>query len=280
MSDEMKNCCPPETKAPKLEVHDAGEGTKDIKPKTISTAHKRLSQDEFQRKVAMAAYIKAAEDMGLSDMEKAAFLGALLNGARFAGRAVPWMAQKAMQNAPSWMGKIMTPAMRAGGAAKGGLNAGSWLNAPARAAASMGKFYLDPRHLVAPAVTAGAAGLAAAPSYIGGALQRAGAAMAGRNILGGGGQSGQGGGMGNLAAGGLIGAGIGALGGALMPGHEEYEDENGNVRRRSRGMLAGALRGAGMGGLAGGAAGAGLDAYNSGAFKFGSAMAKNVRREG
>ncbi len=54
MSDE-KNHCPPETTAPKMEVHDAAEGSKDIKPKVVSTAHKQLSKDEFQRKVAAVA---------------------------------------------------------------------------------------------------------------------------------------------------------------------------------------------------------------------------------
>lgn len=272
MSDEMKNCCPPETKAPAMHAHDASSKTEDIKPKLITTAHKRLSQDEFQRKVAMAAYIKVAEDMGLSDMEKEAFLGALLNSARFAGRALPWMAQKAMQKAPSWLGKVMTPAMRAGGAAKGGISAGTWLNAPARAAASYGKYLLNPWSLAGTA--AGVAG--GALPYVGGALQRVGQAIGGTA----GGGSGNLPGLGGAMGAGLLGAGLGGVAGALMPGEEEYEDENGNVRKRSRGMLAGALRGAGMGGLAGGAVGAGMDAYNSGAFKFGSAVAQLEKQAG
>ena len=60
MSDEMKNCCPPETTAPKMHAHEAGEKTEDIKPKVVTTAHKRLSQDEFQRKVAALAREKTA----------------------------------------------------------------------------------------------------------------------------------------------------------------------------------------------------------------------------
>ena len=84
MSNETKNHCPPETTAPKMQVHDAGEGTSDIKPKMISTAHKRLSQDEFQRKVAMVARSKAANFTSLSEMEKEAILGAVLGAGRAA----------------------------------------------------------------------------------------------------------------------------------------------------------------------------------------------------
>lgn len=103
MSDEMKNCCPPETKAPAMHAHDATSKTEDIKPKVISTAHKQLSKDEFQRKVAMAARIKAAENMGMTETEKEAFLGALLRGGQAAiqgARALPSMVRAYRGAAP------------------------------------------------------------------------------------------------------------------------------------------------------------------------------------
>lgn len=103
MSDEMKNCCPPETTAPKMHVHEAGERTEDIKPTTITTAHKKLSQDEFQRKIAMAAYIKAAEDM-----EKDAIMGAAMSvGGRAAMQA---LRIKQLANA-GILGKLMPLSM-------------------------------------------------------------------------------------------------------------------------------------------------------------------------
>lgn len=266
MSDEMKNCCPPETTAPKMEVHDASESSKDIKPKMISTAHKQLSKDEFQRKVAMVARFCAAENAGL---EKAAW-GAVARGLWSLG------GKSLLSNASKLWGG--TKALATTGVLPSVANMQkTWMNMPLRALVGqkgLGSYYMHPVSLAGQAL---AAGQGAMP-YVGGAMHRLGsglqsAAHAMGSTIGLNSQNGAGG-MGNVAGGGLIGAGIGALGGALMPGQEEYEDENGNVRKRSRGMLSGALRGAGMGGLAGAGVGAGMDAYNSGAFKFGSAMCK------
>lgn len=301
MSDEMKNCCPPETTAPKMEVHDASEGSKDIKPKTITTAHKRLSQDEFQRKVAMAAYSKAADDMGLNDMEKEAFMGALLRPAMMLGRAalkgglprfgqaVSSLAGRAATQGKTW-GNLLPRALQAAGNSKmlapltaGGGQANSWLNLPTRM--MFGKGGLGSA-MALPITHPGYAALTTLPfagqalPYVGGALQRAGQALGGTVGMGG---SSQGGGLpSGLLNGGLLGAGIGAVGGALMPGQEEYEDENGNVRKRSRGMFAGALRGAGMGGLAGGALGAGMEHFGpkfASAQDFGALVAKAERAQ-
>lgn len=89
MSDATSCHCPPETTAPKMHAHDATEKTEDIKPKVITTAHKRLSQDEFQRKVAMLARVKAAE------LEKTAIAPALAVAGATALSAIPglyWMA--------------------------------------------------------------------------------------------------------------------------------------------------------------------------------------------
>lgn len=303
MSDEMKNCCPPETTAPKMEVHDASEGSKDIKPKMISTAHKQLSKDEFQRKVAMAAYIKAAEDMGLNTMEKEALIGALLSGGSKliqGARALPGMYRAYRGAAPlARMGGAMGEAASKGygmtnplaktiEGAKSLFRTGmlpgatkSWANAPMRAAVDYGKFLMNPRHLVAPAAGALTYGASSAMPYVGGALQRAGEALGGTvgAMTGtGGGAGGQGfGNVGNL---GLLGAGVGAIGGALMPGEEEYEDEDGRIRKRRGSMLAGALRGAGMGGLAGAGVGAGMDYFGkqSAAQNFGATIA-NLQKQ-
>ena len=263
MSDETKNCCPPETTAPKMEVHDASEGSKDIKPKMISTAHKQLSQDEFQRKVAMAARVAAAEDM-----EKEAY-GAVVRGLwRLGGKSLVRNASKFMSGAKSLATTGILPSV-ANNANK------TWANLVPRMLVGqkgVGSYMMHPVGLATGAASVGSAAL----PYVGGALQRAGQAIGGTVGGGSGGMPGLGGAMGA----GLLGAGLGGVAGALMPGEEEYEDENGNVRKRSRGMLAGALRGAGMGGLAGGAVGAGMDAYNSGAFKFGSAVAKLEKQAG
>lgn len=72
MSDATPQHNSPPPKGPALHAHDATSKTEDVKPKVITTAHKRLSQDEFQRKVAMLARVKAAE------LEKEAFLPAAL----------------------------------------------------------------------------------------------------------------------------------------------------------------------------------------------------------
>lgn len=300
MSDEMKNCCPPETTAPKMEVHDASEGSKDIKPKMISTAHKQLSKDEFQRKIAMAAYSKAADDMGLSDMEKEAFMGALLRPALMLGRAalkgglprfgqaVSSLAARAGTQGKTWS-NLLPRALQSAGNSKllapltaGSGQANTWMNLPTRL--MFGNKGLGSA-LALPITHPGYAALTAAPfagqalPYVGGALQRAGQALGGTVGMGGGGGS-QGGLSGGLMNGGLLGAGIGAVGGALMPGQEEYEDEDGRIRKRSRGMFAGALRGAGMGGLAGAGIGAGMDYMGkmSSAQDFGAAIA-NLQKQ-
>ena len=234
MSDEMKNCCPPETTAPKMEVHDASEGSKDIKPKMISTAHKQLSKDEFQRKVAMVARAKNA-------MAPAAAAGirALLPNLMARGSQV---GSSIASRLPSWM---------TGNAAKtvGALSAAGGAGMGIGAAGNM---------------------LASKPTTMQSITN---ALQGGYNTL----AQNVGGNIGNI---GLLGAGVGAIGGALMPGEEEYEDEDGRIRKRRGSMLAGALRGAGMGGLAGAAGAAGMDAYNSGAFKFGSAVANLEKRAG
>lgn len=289
MSDEMKNCCPPETKAPKMHVHEAGERTEDIKPTTITTAHKKLSQDEFQRKVAMAAQFAALIDTEKSSSVAAGVQAvAGLGAAAARARAAASLAQKALaarsaggaaagvaKSAP-WLSRLkglfsrgVKSAPGAGAAATSAAPITSW----AGRAKDYAKWWLHPYHLVAPAATAaGGVGLASLP-YVGGGLQRAGAWLAGRNILGGDNPTGQG--MGNAATLGLLGAGLGGVAGALMPGEEEYEDENGRMRKRRGSMLAGALRGAGLGGLAGGAAGLGVDHFGkmSAALEFGSAVA-------
>lgn len=301
MSDEMKNCCPPETKAPAMHAHDATSKTEDIKPKMISTAHKRLSQDEFQRKVAMAAHIKAAEDM-----EKDAIMGAAMSvggrGAMMALRA------KQMANA-GFLGRLMPLSMgwkapgsglvsKALGGAKSLVTTGtlpSVANSTSKGWGTMlAKGLVGNKglgsYMMHPAGIALGVGSAAMP-YVGGAAQRLGSGL---QSLGGmmGGSAG-GGNMltqfgntarqmydqasqhlGQAGTAGLIGAGLGAVGGAMMPGEEEYEDENGNIRTRRRGMLSGALRGAGAGGIAGGLAGAGMDYMGkmSAAQDFGAAL--------
>lgn len=305
MSDEMKNCCPPETTAPKMEVHDASEGSKDIKPKMISTAHKRLSQDEFQRKVAMLAKAAAAYDM-----EKDAVVGAAgalpalvrlgAGGAAAAGKAAPWLsrlfgggaaAASAAGKAPGMMSRMWGGAKSlattgvlpsvANSTSKGWM---PWLAKGVVGHKGLGSYMMHPAGLAL------GVGSAAMP-YVGGAAQRLGSGL---QSLGGmmGGSAG-GGNMltqfgntarqmydqasqhlGQAGTAGLIGAGLGAVGGAMMPGEEEYEDENGNIRTRRRGMLAGALRGAGAGGIAGGLAGAGMDYMGkmSAAQDFGAAL--------
>lgn len=293
MSDEMKNCCPPETTAPKMEVHDASEGSKDIKPKMISTAHKQLSKDEFQRKVAMVALANAADDMGLNTMEKEAILGAAFGLGRAALRGGLPLFNRAIQyalpaagGAKTWS-NLLPRALNAAGNSKllspltaGAGQAKSWLNLPTRmlfGEKGLGSAALLPfTHAGYGAVTA-APLVAAGLPYVGGALQRAGQALGG--TVGGGGS--QGGLPNGLLNGGLLGAGIGAVGGALMPGQEEYEDEDGRIRKRSRGMFAGALRGAGMGGLAGGALGAGMEHFGpkmASAQDFGAAIA-NLQKQ-
>lgn len=119
MSDEMKNCCPPETTAPKMEVHDATEGSKDIKPKMISTAHKQLSKDEFQRKVAMVAHSKAAMAPVVATGIKALLPNLLARGSQLgssiASRLPAWMTG----NAAKTVGAV--GAAGAAGAGIGGL---------------------------------------------------------------------------------------------------------------------------------------------------------------
>jgi hypothetical protein len=245
----------------------------------ISTAHKQLSQDEFQRKVAMLARTHG--------VEKSAVIGAALG---LGVKALPTMVANAGK-ATSTLGRLKGLFSAGGGASKfmGGAkslattgilpsvanNANkTWANLVPRMLVGqkgVGSYMMHPVGLATGAASVGSAAL----PYVGGALQRVGGAFGG-TVGGSGGTPGLGGAMGA----GLLGAGLGGVAGALMPGEEEYEDENGNVRKRSRGMLAGALRGAGMGGLAGGAVGAGMDAYNSGAFKFGSAVAKLEKQAG
>lgn len=226
MSDEMKNCCPPETTAPKMEVHDATEGSKDIKPKVVSTAHKRLSQDEFQRKVAMAARAKSAMAPVVATGIRALLPNLLARGAN--------VGSSVASRLPAWMTGTAAKTVGALGAAgTAGAGIGSLGNMFAHKPTGM--------ESITNALKGGYNTLA-------------------QNFGG------------NVGAGGIIGATAGGLAGALMPGEEEYEDEYGRPRKRSRGMLAGALRGAGAAGMAGGLAGAGMDAYNSGAFKFGSAV--------
>lgn len=230
MSDEMKNCCPPETSAPKMEVHDATEGSKDIKPKMISTAHKRLSQDEFQRKVAMVARSKAA----MAPVVATGIRALLPNLAARASGVGSAIASKL----PAWMTGTTAKTVGALGAAGG---AGAGIGA-------LGNMFTHKPTTMESITNALKGGYNTLAQHAGG----------------------------NVGAGGIIGAGLGGLAGAMMPGEEEYEDERGNIRRRRRGMLAGALRGAGMGGIAGGLGGAGMDAYNSGALKFGSELAKKI----
>lgn len=268
MSDEMKNCCPPETTAPKMEVHDASEGSKDIKPKLVSTAHKKLTQDEFQRKVAMAARTKAA-----ADLEKEAFGGA---AAAAAGRVLPFLS-RAWGGVKSMAGGVKSmatsPLATTGvlpSVAAGQKTWGTLLPRMLVGEKGLGSYAMHPAGLALGA--AGAVGSAA--PYVGGALQRVGGALGGTA----GQQAAQN--FGGAIGGGLLGAGLGAVGGALMPGQEEYEDENGNVRKRSRGMLSGALRGAGMGGIAGGLGGAAMDymGKQSAAQEFGAVVASSTRK--
>ena len=260
MSEMPKNHCPPKTTAPKMEVHDASEGSKDIKPKVVSTAHKNLSQDEFQRKVAMAARAAVAEDAGT---EKEAIWGLLAKAMPgLAAKAAPWLARVGLGTGTKTWGNLLPRAIAntTGSYAAYKLNPWGWGGDNSWVSTKGGPV-----------------------PYIGGAIHRLGSGL--HSVAQGMGSTvgldpqktpGLGGAMG----GGLVGAGIGALGGALMPGHEEYEDENGNVRRRSRGMLAGALRGAGMGGLAGAGVGAGMDymGKQSAAQDFGAALAQHVKR--
>lgn len=281
MSDETKNHCQPETTAPKMEVHDASEGSKDIKPKLVSTAHKRLSQDEFQRKVAMVARLKAA-----ADMEKDAF-GAVLKtvlggGGRAAAsaalrRAARRTAAKTVSRAatgsaaasaatgtaakPSFLRRLFsrgTKAAPATAAAAPAAPAAAATTAPTLFGRALGVgkgalgYYLSPFGIVMPNMfssTGFTADNAAVP--VGHALKNIGTAMAG------GGNNSQG--FGNMANLGMLGALGGGAIGAMMPGEEEYEDEDGQIRKRRGNMLAGALRGAGLGGLAGGGIGAGMD---------------------
>lgn len=257
MSEMPKNHCPPKTTAPKMEVHDASEGSKDIKPKVVSTAHKNLSQDEFQRKVAMAARTvgleKTANPMGAA--------GAV---ASTAAKAAPWLSRL-------WGG---TKALATTGVLPSVAKMDkTWRNLPLRALVGekgLGSYYMHPASLLGQAATVGSSAL----PYVGGALQRAGQAIGGTVGLGG-----SQGGMGNVAGGGLIGAGLGGLAGAMMPGEEEYEDEDGRIRKRRGSMLAGALRGAGMGGLAGAGVGAGMDymGKTSAAHDFGGTLAKQIK---
>lgn len=267
MSDEMKNCCPPETTAPKMEVHDASEGSKDIKPKLVSTAHKKLTQDEFQRKVAMAARMKAA-----ADLEKEAFGGA---AAAAAGRVLPllsraWGGVKSMAGGVKSM--ATSPLATTGVLPSVAGGAKTWSTLLPRMLVGekgVGSYLMHP---VGQALAGGTMAYNALP-YAGGALQRLGGALGGTV----GQQAAQN--FGGAIGGGLLGAGVGGLAGALMPGQEEYEDENGNVRKRSRGMLSGALRGAGMGGIAGGLGGAAMDHFGktSAAQAFGTKVARSTR---
>lgn len=263
MSEMPKNHCPPKTTAPKMEVHDASEGSKDIKPKVVSTAHKNLSQDEFQRKVAMVARFCAAENAGL---EKAAW-GAVARGLWSLG------GKSLLSNASKLWGG--TKALATTGVLPSVAKMDkTWLNLPLRALVGqkgLGSYYMHPASLLGQAATAGSSAM----PYVGGALQRAGQAIGGTVGLGG-----SQGGIGNVAGGGLIGAGLGGLAGAMMPGEEEYEDEDGRIRKRRGSMLAGALRGAGMGGLAGAGVGAGMDymGKQSAAQDFGAALAQHVKR--
>jgi len=263
MSNETKNCCPPETTAPKMQVHDAGEGTSDIKPKMISTAHKRLSQDEFQRKVAMVARVHA-EDNGL---EKEAY-GALARGLwRLGGKSLVSNANKLWQGTKAVATTGILPSV-ANNATK------TWKNLVPRMLVGqkgVGSYMMHPVGLATSA--AGVAG--GALPYIGGGLQRLGGALGG--AVGMNPQTAQG--FGSAVGGGLLGAGLGGLAGAMMPGEEEYEDEDGNVRKRSRGMLSGALRGAGMGGIAGGLGGAAMDHFGkmSAAQDFGAQLAQRTQ---
>jgi hypothetical protein len=262
MSDEMKSHCPPETTAPKMHAHEATEKTEDIKPKLISTAHKRLSQDEFQRKVAMVARLHAGDN----GLEKEAY-GALARGLwALGGKSLVSNANKLWQGTKAVASTGILPSV-ANTATK------TWKNLPARMLVGqkgVGSYLMHPVGIAS--TLAGAA--APAVPYVGGALQRLGGALGGSV---GAGQNAQG--FGGAVGGGLLGAGLGAVGGALMPGEEEYEDENGNIRKRRRGMLSGALRGAGMGGIAGGVGGAAMDYFGkqSAAQEFGAALARQSR---
>jgi hypothetical protein len=121
MSDSTPAHNSPPPKGPALHAHDATSKTEDVKPKVITTAHKNLSKDEFQRKVAMLARVKAAE------LEKEA-LGPLaapliIGGATLAS-AIPgfyWMAGGQGGNA--------TPAANYRGGALGGAGVGAGLGA-------------------------------------------------------------------------------------------------------------------------------------------------------
>lgn len=240
MSDETKNCCPPETTAPKLEVHDADACSKDIKPKFVSTAHKQLSKDEFQRKVAMLARAKAA-NAGTALMVLPKVIAAGAKPAAAAASRLP-----SLRTA---LGALGLGAVGAGGAAVGTSGTGR----PSPTASTQAP----------PPKKPAAAGGGMQFSDITDSLKNNYSSLA-ANFGG------------HVGAGGVLGAGLGGIAGALMPGEEEYEDEYGRMRKRRGSRLAGALRGAGLGGLAGGGIGAGVagvNAYNSGALKFGAAIA-------
>lgn len=121
MSDATPQHNSPPPKGPALHAHDATSKTEDVKPKVITTAHKRLSQDEFQRKVAMLAHAKAA---ALQKEALGPLAAPLIIGGATLASAIPglyWMAGGKGGNAP--------PAANYGGGAMGGAGIGAGLGA-------------------------------------------------------------------------------------------------------------------------------------------------------